>query len=147
MIRRFGEVPKRDVRYRLRHGVYAVLVRDGRVLVTHQIAPVPEYQLPGGGVDPGETPLQALYREVIEETGWRIARPQRLGAFRRFTYMPEYDLWAEKLCVIYRAFPARRLGTPTEAGHRAEWLSPRDAVARLGNIGDRHFVSRTLGNP
>ncbi|MBC7163385.1 MAG: NUDIX hydrolase [Roseovarius sp.] len=145
MIRRFGEVPKRDIRYRPRPGVYAILVRGGRILVTHQAEPVPEYQLPGGGVDPGETPLQALHREVREETGWRIARPRRLGAFRRFTYMPDYDLWAEKLCVIYRAFPVRRLGAPSEAGHRAQWLLPRDAAAMLGNAGDRHFVSTISG--
>ena len=106
---------------------------------------MPEYQLPGGGMDPGETPLQALHREVREETGWRIARPRRLGAFRRFTYMPEYDLWAEKLCLIYRARPVLPLGAPSEPGHRAEWLSPRAAAALLGNAGDRHFVSLFAG--
>ncbi|MBE0453749.1 NUDIX hydrolase [Roseovarius autotrophicus] len=142
MIRRFGEVPRNDTRYRLRPGVYAILERGGRLLVTHQAEPVPEYQLPGGGIDPGETPLHALHREVMEETGWRIARPRRLGAFRRFTYMPEYDLWAEKLCLIYRAFPARQICAPTEPGHRAEWLSPNQAARMLGNQGDRHFVSR-----
>ncbi|MBC7132249.1 MAG: NUDIX hydrolase [Roseovarius sp.] len=147
MIRRFGVPPQRDIRYRLRPGAYAILMRAGRILVTHQAAPVPEYQLPGGGIDPGETPLQALHREVREETGWRIAAPRRLGAFRRFVFMPEYDLWAEKLCTLYRAWPARRLGEPTEPGHRALWLSPRDAAALLGNAGDRHFVSMIAGSP
>lgn len=147
MIRRFGVPPQRDIRYRLRPGAYAILMRAGRILVTHQAAPVPEYQLPGGGIDPGETPLQALHREVREETGWRIAAPRRLGAFRRFVFMPEYDLWAEKLCTLYHAWPARRLGEPTEPGHRALWLSPRDAAALLGNAGDRHFVSMIAGSP
>lgn len=67
------------------------------MLLTHQDAPEPEVQLPGGGIDPGESPVQALIREVYEETGWRISRPRRLGAYRRFTYMPEYDLWGEDL--------------------------------------------------
>jgi 8-oxo-dGTP diphosphatase len=145
MIRRFGELPKAGRRYRLRRGAYAVLLRGDAVLVTHQAEPIPEFQLPGGGVDPGESPLRALHREVREETGWTIAPDRRLGAFRRFTYMPEYDLWAEKLCEIWLARPLRRIGPPTEPGHTAVWLPADEALARLGVAGDRHFLSRLLG--
>ncbi len=142
MIRRFGQTPSDDVRYTLRHGVYALLPLDGSLLVTFQEEPLPEFQLPGGGVDTGESPLAALHREVFEETGWRIAAPRRLGAFRRFTYMPEYDLWAEKLCTIYVARPVRRLGPPSEPGHSAHWLPAGDAARALGNAGDRFFAAR-----
>ena len=128
----------------MRPGAYAVLMWGGRMLVTHQEAPEPEYQLPGGGIDPGESPLAALHREVFEETGWSIARPRRLGAFRRFAYMPEYDLWAEKLCTIYAATPVRRMGPPTEPGHSAWWMPIDMAVERLGNPGDRHFAAQFL---
>ena len=100
----------------------------------------PDIQLPGGGIDPGESPIAALHREVFEETGWRIAAPRRIGAFRRFVYMPEYDLWAEKLCTIFTARPVRRLGPPTEVDHFALWLPPKEAADILGNAGDRHFV-------
>lgn len=142
MNRRFGEPPRTDVTYRMRPGAYAILPRGGRVLVTHQSAPVRELQLPGGGIDPGEHPTHALHREVFEETGWVIARPRRLGAFRRFTFMPEYGIWAEKMCVIYRAVPIRALGPPSEPGHRAVWITLRQAALDLGNAGDRHFVRR-----
>ncbi|MCV2867396.1 NUDIX hydrolase [Defluviimonas sp. WL0002] len=145
MIRRFGEPVRKDQKYRIRHGVYAVLARDGDVLITYQAEPAPEFQLPGGGVDPGESPLRALHREVYEETGWTIAQPRRLGAFRRFTYMPEYDKWAEKICTIYIARPTRRLGPPTEPGHQALWVPAKDAARILDNEGDRHFLARAFG--
>lgn len=142
MTPRFGHPPERGRNYRLRAGAYAILPRGRRLLLTHQTAPWPEFQLPGGGIDPGESPLQALHREVFEETGWRVAAPRRLGAFRRYAYMPEYDLWAEKLCVIYVARPVRRLGPPAEDGHSAHWMDVDAAVERLGNSGDRAYVAR-----
>lgn len=139
-IRRVDKPPRQGIRYRLRHGVYAILPQADGLLVTMQHDPGPELQLPGGGVDPGEQPLQALYREVMEETGWCIAAPQRLGAFRRFVYMPEYDLWAEKLCTIYVARPVRAICEPTEPGHTPLTIGVDVAMSELGNIGDRMFV-------
>ena len=140
MIRRVGEQVRRGRRYVRRPGVYAVLLSGGEVLLTHQVEPDPEYQLPGGGIDPGEQPVAALHREVYEETGWTLALGRRLGAFRRFTYMPEYDIWAEKICTVYLARPVLRLGPPTEAGHTAVW-APLDTAARLvANEGDRRFL-------
>lgn len=144
MIRRFGEAPQRGQKYRRRPGVYAILCRGNDLLTTYQAGPTPEFQLPGGGIDPGEHPLHALHREVFEETGWKIAPVRRLGAFRRFTYMPEYDLWAEKLCTAYLARPVLPLGPPSEPGHTAVWLPLADALGHLGNPGDRAMLARFL---
>lgn len=140
MIPRFGENIVAAQRYRLRPGAYVILRRGNLVLLTHQAAPVPELQLPGGGIDPGEQPVAALHREVLEETGWTMRLERRLGAFRRFTYMPEYDRWAEKLCTIYLGAPGVRRGLPSEPGHMAVWLPKREAAELLGNAGDRHFM-------
>ncbi len=144
MIRRLGEPVVAGQRYRLRPGAYAALCRDGKVLLTHQSNPHPEFQLPGGGIEPGEQVLPALHREVFEETGWSIGGPRRLGAFRRFVYMPDYDIWAEKLCTVYAARPLRRLAAPSEPGHSAVWMEPAKALACLGNDGDRIYLARAL---
>lgn len=144
MIPRFGNPRQPDRRYKMRHGAYAVLWRNRQILLTHQAEPWSEIQLPGGGIDPGESPVQALHREVMEETGWRIGAPRRLGAFRRFTYMPEYDLWAEKLCTIYLARPVRRICEPTEAGHTAIWADAETAVGLLANDGDAGFLQGVI---
>ena len=146
MIRRFGETPEAGRKYTRRVGVYALLPRGGQLLLTCQTEPGPDLQLPGGGIDPGESPISALHREVYEETGWHVANPRRVGAFRRFTYMPEYDLWAEKVCLIYRARPVRRKGPPSEAFHEALWMETADAVELLGNDGDRHFAEMHLSS-
>ncbi len=144
MIRRYGESVKAAQRYRRRPGVYGVLLAEDRVLLTHQAEPVPEFQLPGGGIDPGEHPIAALHREVFEETGWHIGPPRLIGTYRRFTYMPEYDKWAEKVCAIYLARPTLRLGPPSEAGHTAIWASRAEALELVTNVGDRMMLARAL---
>jgi 8-oxo-dGTP diphosphatase len=140
MIKRFGDAPIAGQRYTRRPGVYAILQRDGEVLMTHQAAPEPEIQLPGGGIDAGENPISALHREVFEETGWHMAVQFRFGSFRRFTFMPEYDLWAEKLCTIYICRPTLQISAPPEPGHTALWVPLSSAAAVLGNAGDRAMM-------
>lgn len=141
MIPRVGEVVRSDQSYRLRPGAYAILLRGRSVLLTFQSEPAPEVQLPGGGIDPGEHVLPALHREVMEETGWSMSAPRRLGAYRRFVFMPEYDLWAEKLCAVFLARPVRRHSLPIEKHHTALWSSMDDAIDMLESDGDRLFLS------
>jgi 8-oxo-dGTP diphosphatase len=141
-MRRFGEpvIPGRA--YRTRPGAYAIIREADDLLVTEQAEPQRELQLPGGGIDPGEGLLHALHRECLEETGWKIAVERRLGAYQRFTFMPEYDLWAHKICHIYLARPTLRVGPPAEDGHRALWMPIATAADLLDSPGDRDFVAR-----
>ena len=140
MNRRFGHPPDPRIKYRPRPGVYAVILAAGGVLMTFQDGVEREVQLPGGGIDPGESLLPALHREVLEETGYRIHRPVRLGMYHSFKYMPEYDLWAQKQCHIYLARIGRRMGPPSESGHSAMFLSWQDAAAHVASAGDAAFL-------
>lgn len=142
MIKRIGPPPEHGRKYIHRPGAYVILPRGDDVLLTHQSQPFPEFQLPGGGIDPGESPLPALHRELTEETGWIMSAPRRLGAFRRFTFMPDYEIWAEKLCTVYLARPVRQVCAPSEPGHSAVWMPIPLALSALGNPGDAQFLAR-----
>ncbi|MEL7182710.1 MAG: NUDIX domain-containing protein, partial [Pseudomonadota bacterium] len=131
---------------RLRPGAYALLLgTDGRVLLTEQTTPdFTEVQLPGGGIDPGESPVPALTREVLEETGYRCRIRRRLGAFRHFTYMVEYGFFAEKLCHVYLGQVGTRLSDPREAGHRALWVAQHAAADLIESEGASAFAYAAL---
>jgi len=65
-----------------RVGAYAVCVREGSLLLVHQVAPGSAegtWTLPGGGVDFGESPVAAVTREVREETGGTATTAELLG--------------------------------------------------------------------
>jgi 8-oxo-dGTP diphosphatase len=58
-----------------------VIVRDeaGRVLLVRQVYGFKFFGLPGGVVNPGETPDQAAVREALEETGLVVTVGERLA--------------------------------------------------------------------
>ena len=145
-MRRFGKPPVQGITYTPRVGVYAIITRGSQILLTEQNQPEieTEVQLPGGGIDPGEHPLAALHREAYEETGWRVAPVRHFGTYRRYTYMPEYDLHAMKIAHIYLCKAVRQLGPPTEAFHTAIWTGIEDAPARLGPAGDQYFTRKFI---
>lgn len=57
----------------------AVIVKDGKVLLNY-IKKFESYEFPGGGIEAGETPEQAMIREVAEETG-RVVIPESVREF------------------------------------------------------------------
>lgn len=58
-----------------RFGVRALIQRNG--LFAMQRGKMGEYKIPGGGMDEGETIVQTLAREVLEETGL-VIKPETM---------------------------------------------------------------------
>jgi 8-oxo-dGTP diphosphatase len=148
-MRRYGEPPNRDQVYQDRPGAYAAIINGSDMLLTvenHPKGTPDDIQLPGGGIDPGESPLQALHREVMEETGYRIRVDRRLGVYQRYIYMPEYDTYARKLCHIFLARATVRHSAPLEPHHVPLWSHPADALSLLTSRADADFLARTFVN-
>jgi len=69
---------------RLRTAAKAIVIHEGRLLVIRKADGGDTfYTLPGGGQKPGETLVDALRREVAEETGAEV-EPVRLRCIREY---------------------------------------------------------------
>ncbi|WP_030387387.1 NUDIX hydrolase [Streptomyces sp. NRRL S-241] len=68
-----------------RMAAYAVCIEDGRVLLARHLSPEGEsnWSLPGGRVEHGEDPFDAVIREVAEETGCDAVVDRLLGVDSR----------------------------------------------------------------
>jgi 8-oxo-dGTP pyrophosphatase MutT (NUDIX family) len=114
---------------------FAVILRHDRVLLVQPWFKR-RWQLPGGSLEPGETPRKAALREVMEETGMaaRIARstgiyPRRDGTF----------------AFVFAAHVGR---DERPRGHRHEirkqrWFSAAEALRRLSS-GARQRLSEAF---
>ena len=103
-LKQFGERVNYKIKYQRRVGAYGIILQKNDLILTEQITKENgiELQLPGGGCNEEESLIRTLYREVLEEIGWGIKVLKKEGVFQRFTYMPEYKIWAHKICHIYR---------------------------------------------
>ena len=91
---------------------------DGEVLLC-ELTYKAEWDLPGGVVDPHESPSECLVREVREELGLDV-RPQGLLAVN---WLPPWRGWTDATVFVFD------LGTaPADLSERAE-LQPREIRA------------------
>jgi 8-oxo-dGTP diphosphatase len=122
--------------------VAAAVVWDGaRVLFTQRPPGDPlalQWEFPGGKIQSGETPEQAVTREVLEELGVLATPLERLGETRHH-YAHGLDV---ELVFIHCALASREF-RPSAAVHAIRWAEPGAIDERELLEADREFV-RTL---
>jgi mutator protein MutT len=69
------------------------IIRQNRILLIKRIKDGNSYYiLPGGGIEPGETPVQTAYREVKEELGIEVEILKKLTEFENRGQIEYYYL-------------------------------------------------------
>lgn len=122
----------------------AVVWHDGRLLLTQRPPDDPlalQWELPGGKIEPGESPERALVRELDEELGVRATAHETLAVERH-----DYPHGLSVEVVFVRCELDRLAFTPSAAVHALRWVEP--AAIDLDRVlaGDRAFLAR-LGAP
>lgn len=80
-------VPVKDLEFR--PAAYAIIIHENKILLVNTRSTNKVF-FPGGAIEPGETPEQALKREVFEEAGIEIQIKELFKVHTSFFY---YDPW------------------------------------------------------
>ncbi|MDF2036148.1 NUDIX domain-containing protein [Cytobacillus oceanisediminis] len=119
----FGNQIK-ELDYKIRKGAYAVIFNSENEKVLTVQTQSGHYFLPGGGIEKGESEIECLKREVLEETGYEISNFFFIGNAK--SYLPQ----TKKRPMLsdgyfYLAGLADKIQEPTEEDHVMKWIEIR----------------------
>lgn len=122
-----------NVEYRKRPGAYAIIVNkdDDKIGIVKVITDegIENFYL-GGGIEEGETKLEALKREMIEEAGYTIKNIKELEEVGSYIFAEDHG-YIEVIASVYIAEFDKKVAEPIEKDHNVIWVKPEEYVDKM----------------
>ena len=116
-----------------------IIIKDGKVAMIHS-AMYDYYKFPGGGIEEGESPVQAMIREVKEESGLTVIPEsiRELGNVRRRSKTQRGGLFTQDnfyfVCSCKENVGETNLDDyESEEGFTLEFIKPEEAIKKNQN--------------
>jgi 8-oxo-dGTP diphosphatase len=129
----------------IRESAYVVAIRDDGCLAVVRTSQ--GTFLPGGGIESGETPPEAITRETLEECGliiqpgaWIVRAIQFVYAEREKTHFEKRSIFLDGLIVGFDS-------TCREPDHELVWAEAGEATRILSHESQRWAVEQWRGHP
>ncbi|MGY3778813.1 NUDIX domain-containing protein [Isobaculum melis] len=131
--------------YAPRKGAYAIIQNtENQFLVVE--SPDKELFLVGGGIEGEETPIEALHRETLEETGYTIQIEQNLGeAEKHFVSWRYPTLSQHNIGYFYVCSLEEKIAEPIET-EPMKWVTLDKLESHLFHEHHLYMVKKALQN-
>lgn len=126
----FGEKLEGE-EYKTREGVYALIQGDSGHIVLVGRVDSDLHELPGGGLEGGESHEEGLLRELREELGWSIKIGAYLGKGVQYTRMSPRGRFYKLEGHFYTAEKLREINGKIEEDHEERWLTIDEAINKV----------------
>lgn len=133
-----------NIEYRKRPGSYAIIVRkeDNKIgIVTDGY----DFFYLGGGIEKGETNLQALKRELVEEAGYSLKNIREFDTVGSFIYAEEKG-YLEVIANVYIAEFDSKIAEPIEKDHKVLWINPQDYIGKMCREWQEYILKEYIKN-
>ena len=146
------EMDKKDhagcTRTYVRNSARSIIIVDGKIAMVHSLK-YDYYKFPGGGIEQGESPVDAMIRETREETGL-VVKPETV---REYGYVhriqrsnsDETECFVQDnfyyLCDVEKEIAAQKLdGYEREEAYTLEVVPPEIAIEKNRSVGKTSYA-------
>ncbi len=144
-LKQFG-VKREGLVYKPRTGAYGILMRDGLIACARIGYDHFQYDLPGGAVDPGETPEMAVTREFGEETGLKVQAGRLVTELRHYFIHDDGTPYNNHCHFFEMTLLGEIPEAQCEPDHELVWLDPLQTLKNLKNEGYAWALTLWLRN-
>ena len=131
-----------NIEYRKRPGAYAIIINkdDDKIGI---VATGGRYFYLGGGIEKGETKIEALKRELLEESGYTIKNIKEFEEVGSYIFAEDKG-YLEVVASVYIAEFDKKVTEPIEKDHTVLWVKPEEYVSKMFREWQRYIMERFI---